>query len=178
MPMYDYQCASCGHQLEAIQKISDAPLVDCPACQAPELKKMLSMPGFRLSGSGWYETDFKTGSKKNWPAATKLTRVGPELNDTCEPCIICRLVIRRASTEFRITRSETTTMMRSHYCGQLNESLDGQEITLCGWVHRRRDHGGVIFLDIRDRDGLAQVVFDPDRAETFAAADRVRSGMS
>ena len=66
-------------------------------------------------------------------------------------------------------------MMRSHYCGQLNESLDGQEITLCGWVHRRRDHGGVIFLDIRDREGLAQVVFDPDRADTFAKADRVRS---
>ncbi|MCE1690341.1 OB-fold nucleic acid binding domain-containing protein, partial [Enterobacter hormaechei] len=69
----------------------------------------------------------------------------------------------------------TTIMMRSHYCGQLNESLDGQEVTLCGWVHRRRDHGGVIFLDIRDREGMAQVVFDPDRAETFAAADRVRS---
>ncbi|UTW08624.1 aspartate--tRNA ligase [Pseudomonas benzenivorans] len=66
-------------------------------------------------------------------------------------------------------------MMRSHYCGQLNESLDGQEVTLCGWVHRRRDHGGVIFLDIRDREGLAQVVFDPDRADTFAAADKVRS---
>jgi len=66
-------------------------------------------------------------------------------------------------------------MMRSHYCGQLNESLEGQEVTLCGWVHRRRDHGGVIFLDIRDREGLAQVVFDPDRAETFAKADRVRS---
>ncbi|GFM74646.1 aspartate--tRNA(Asp/Asn) ligase [Pseudomonas cichorii] len=66
-------------------------------------------------------------------------------------------------------------MMRSHYCGQLNESLEGQEITLCGWVHRRRDHGGVIFLDIRDREGMAQVVFDPDRADTFAAADRVRS---
>lgn len=66
-------------------------------------------------------------------------------------------------------------MMRSHYCGQLNESLDGQEVTLCGWVHRRRDHGGVIFLDVRDREGLAQVVFDPDRAETFAKADRVRS---
>jgi len=72
-------------------------------------------------------------------------------------------------------REAITTMMRSHYCGQLNESLDGQEITLCGWVHRRRDHGGVIFLDIRDREGLAQVVFDPDRAETFAAADKVRS---
>ena len=65
-------------------------------------------------------------------------------------------------------------MMRSHYCGQLNESLEGQEVTLCGWVHRRRDHGGVIFLDIRDREGLAQVVFDPDRADTFATADTVR----
>jgi aspartyl-tRNA synthetase len=66
-------------------------------------------------------------------------------------------------------------MMRTHYCGQLNESLADQEVTLCGWVHRRRDHGGVIFLDIRDREGLAQVVFDPDRQETFALADRVRS---
>ena len=66
-------------------------------------------------------------------------------------------------------------MMRTHYCGQLNESLAEQEVTLCGWVHRRRDHGGVIFLDIRDREGLAQVVFDPDREETFALADRVRS---
>ena len=66
-------------------------------------------------------------------------------------------------------------MMRSHYCGQLNKSLDGQEITICGWVHRRRDHGGVIFFDVRDREGLAQVVFDPDREETFAKADRVRS---
>lgn len=65
--------------------------------------------------------------------------------------------------------------MRSHYCGQLNKSLDGQEVTLCGWVNRRRDHGGVIFFDVRDREGLAQVVFDPDRQETFAKADRVRS---
>ena len=66
-------------------------------------------------------------------------------------------------------------MMRTHYCGQLNETLADQEVTLCGWVHRRRDHGGVIFHDIRDREGLAQVVFDPDREETFALADRVRS---
>ncbi|UVE16597.1 zinc ribbon domain-containing protein [Pseudomonas sp. LS44] len=65
MPIYDYQCASCSHQLEAIQKFSDAALVDCPACHAPELKKQLSMPGFRLKGGGWYETDFKTGTKKN-----------------------------------------------------------------------------------------------------------------
>jgi len=87
----------------------------------------------------------------------------------------CALATGKSSTEFRMTRSEYTIMMRSHYCGQLNESLEGQEITLCGWVHRRRDHGGVIFLDIRDREGLAQVVFDPDRADTFAIADRVRS---
>lgn len=80
-----------------------------------------------------------------------------------------------ATHRIQDSREAITTMMRSHYCGQLNESLDGQEITLCGWVHRRRDHGGVIFLDIRDREGLAQVVFDPDRAETFAKADRVRS---
>lgn len=66
-------------------------------------------------------------------------------------------------------------MMRSHYCGQLNKSLEGQEVTICGWVHRRRDHGGVIFFDVRDREGLAQVVFDPDREETFAKADRVRN---
>lgn len=66
-------------------------------------------------------------------------------------------------------------MMRSHYCGHLNESLNGQTVTLCGWVHRRRDHGGVIFLDIRDREGLAQVVFNPEHADVFATADRVRS---
>src|SRR5690606_38604645 len=72
-------------------------------------------------------------------------------------------------------QQDFTLMMRTHYCGQLNETLADQEVTLCGWVHRRRDHGGVIFLDIRDREGLAQVVFDPDREETFALADRVRS---
>ena len=65
--------------------------------------------------------------------------------------------------------------MRSHYCGQLNTSLLDQEITLCGWVNRRRDHGGVIFIDLRDREGLAQIVFDPDRAESFAIADAVRN---
>ena len=65
--------------------------------------------------------------------------------------------------------------MRSHYCGELNLSHDGQEVTLCGWVHRRRDHGGVIFLDLRDREGLAQVVVDPDAEEAFALADKVRS---
>lgn len=66
-------------------------------------------------------------------------------------------------------------MMRTHYCGSLTEALLEQTVTLCGWVHRRRDHGGVIFLDMRDRDGLVQVVIDPDTPEAFAIADRARS---
>jgi aspartyl-tRNA synthetase len=65
--------------------------------------------------------------------------------------------------------------MRSHYCGHVNESLVGQTVMVAGWAHRRRDHGGVIFVDLRDREGLLQVVFDPDRAEVFASAERVRS---
>ncbi|ELY22379.1 Aspartyl-tRNA synthetase, class IIb, bacterial-type [Vreelandella titanicae BH1] len=72
-------------------------------------------------------------------------------------------------------RNRTGFDMRSHYCGQLNETLVDQTVTVCGWVHRRRDHGGVIFLDMRDRDGIAQFVVDPDTAEAFANADRARS---
>jgi aspartyl-tRNA synthetase len=66
-------------------------------------------------------------------------------------------------------------MMRTHYCGELNETHIDQTITLAGWVHRRRDHGGVIFLDMRDRDGLVQVVIDPDTPEAFTLADKSRS---
>mgnify|MGYP000610337092 FL=1 len=65
--------------------------------------------------------------------------------------------------------------MRSHYCGELNTTHIGEDIVLNGWVHRRRDHGGVIFLDVRDREGITQVVFDPDREESFALADSVRN---
>ncbi len=65
--------------------------------------------------------------------------------------------------------------MRTHYCGQLNVTNLGQTVTLCGWAHRRRDHGGVIFIDLRDREGLAQVVCDPDRADMFAVAESVRN---
>jgi len=64
MPIYEYQCTACGESLEALQKMSDAPLVDCPECGQPTLQKRISAAGFRLSGGGWYETDFKTGEKK------------------------------------------------------------------------------------------------------------------
>ncbi|MGI9571077.1 MAG: FmdB family zinc ribbon protein, partial [Desulfobulbia bacterium] len=60
MPIYEYVCNQCGHQLEALQKMSDAPLLECPSCKKDALKKKISAPGFRLSGSGWYETDFKS----------------------------------------------------------------------------------------------------------------------
>ena len=65
--------------------------------------------------------------------------------------------------------------MRSHYCGDVNETLAGEIVTVAGWMHRRRDHGGVIFIDLRDREGLVQVVCNPEDAESFAAAERVRS---
>ncbi len=65
--------------------------------------------------------------------------------------------------------------MRSHYCGDVNETLEGQTVTVAGWMHRRRDHGGVIFIDLRDREGLVQVVCNPEDADSFAVAERVRS---
>jgi len=66
-------------------------------------------------------------------------------------------------------------MMRTHYCGHLNREHIGQTVTLCGWAHRRRDHGGVIFIDLRDREGMAQIVIDPDTPQAFANAETVRS---
>ena len=65
--------------------------------------------------------------------------------------------------------------MRTHYCGQVDERLTGQQVAVAGWVHRRRDHGGVIFVDLRDREGLLQVVFNPDAAEVFKEAERLRN---
>ncbi|CAH0992270.1 hypothetical protein SIN8267_02389 [Sinobacterium norvegicum] len=65
MPIYEYQCSACEHTLEAIQKMSDAPLIACPSCDGEALQKKISASGFRLKGDGWYETDFKSGNKKN-----------------------------------------------------------------------------------------------------------------
>ncbi|MGB0721059.1 MAG: FmdB family zinc ribbon protein [Gammaproteobacteria bacterium] len=65
MPIYEYRCDDCGHELEAMQKMADAPLTDCPECGAATLIKLVSASGFRLKGGGWYETDFKSGAKRN-----------------------------------------------------------------------------------------------------------------
>ena len=69
MPIYEYRCESCGHELEAVQKLSEDPLVTCPKCSNDSLKKRISAAGFRLKGGGWYETDFKSGKKKNVSAS-------------------------------------------------------------------------------------------------------------
>lgn len=68
MPIYEYECKACGHRLEKLQKISAEPLADCPACKRDTLSRLVSAAGVRLAGGGWYETDFKTGSKKNLAA--------------------------------------------------------------------------------------------------------------
>jgi putative FmdB family regulatory protein len=78
MPIYEYQCEACGHTLETLQKISDAPLTRCPACGAEALKKLVSASAFRLKGGGWYETDFKTGKKKNVAGGDKEKKDKPD----------------------------------------------------------------------------------------------------
>jgi len=74
MPIYEYQCGDCQHEFEALQKMSDSALVDCPKCKQPSLVKKVSAAGFRLSGSGWYETDFKSGNKKNLASNSNSTK--------------------------------------------------------------------------------------------------------
>ena len=76
MPIYEYQCEACGHILETLQKISDAPLTKCPECGEDALKKLISASAFRLKGGGWYETDFKTGNKKNVAQTEKKATAG------------------------------------------------------------------------------------------------------
>lgn len=71
MPIYEYQCDACGHQLEMLQKIAEEPARDCPSCQTPHLRRLISAAGFRLKGSGWYETDFKRDKRRNVAGAEK-----------------------------------------------------------------------------------------------------------
>ncbi|MEQ8954690.1 MAG: zinc ribbon domain-containing protein [Gammaproteobacteria bacterium] len=82
MPIYEYQCGECQKRHEALQKISDAPLVECPGCGQPALKKLISAAGFRLKGGGWYETDFKTGNKKQLASGESAEKNGSANKDT------------------------------------------------------------------------------------------------
>jgi len=82
MPFYEYRCERCGHELEALQKLSDAPLVDCPECAQLALKKLISAAGFRLKGGGWYETDFKGGQKRNLHESGEKKEGGEKKKDT------------------------------------------------------------------------------------------------
>lgn len=84
MPIYEYRCESCGHEEEALQKMSDAPLTDCPACQTGNLKKKMSATAFRLKGGGWYETDFKSGKRKNIASGDKDSSSGSKATDSAK----------------------------------------------------------------------------------------------
>ena len=84
MPIYEYRCEACGHEMEALQKMSDAALTDCPECSKAELKKLISAAGFKLKGSGWYETDFKNSgkpTKKDAPSSACGTSACPAQSD-------------------------------------------------------------------------------------------------
>ena len=85
MPIYEYQCQNCGKQLEALQKINDAPLQECPECGKPELKKKISAAAFRLKGGGWYETDFKTGKKKNLAGGSEQAPAANKSSSSASP---------------------------------------------------------------------------------------------
>ncbi len=85
MPIYEYRCAECGHEMEKLQKISDAPLSDCPACGKPALQKLVSAAGFRLKGGGWYETDFKSGKKKNIAKADSKRKADTKSESASKP---------------------------------------------------------------------------------------------
>ena len=85
MPIYEYECKSCGHRLEKLQRMNDPALTDCPACNKSELKRLVSAAAFRLKGSGWYETDFKKGDKKNLHDSGSETSKPGESKDKKSP---------------------------------------------------------------------------------------------
>lgn len=84
MPIYEYRCSGCGHELEAMQKMSDPALTDCPKCSQPKLDKLISAAGFQLKGGGWYETDFKGKSKKSAAAKDEPPACG---TGACPACV-------------------------------------------------------------------------------------------
>ena len=98
MPIYEYQCQDCDERVEVLQKISDAPKVDCPACGKPSLKKKVSAVAFRLKGSGWYETDFKTGDKKNLAGDSGKEAASPGKKETPKKADTSKVDSKKSST--------------------------------------------------------------------------------
>ena len=82
MPIYEYRCADCDHRLEVVQKLSEEPMVSCPECKKDSLRKIISAGGFRLKGDGWYETDFKSGNKKNVAGSESSSSGGGSSSDS------------------------------------------------------------------------------------------------
>ena len=82
MPIYEYECGACGHQFELLQKVSDPPRKKCPECGKPKLQKLISAPSFRLKGGGWYETDFKSGNKRNLAEGGKYEKPASKDKET------------------------------------------------------------------------------------------------
>ena len=82
MPIYEYRCGDCDHQLEVVQKLSEGPIVSCPECKKDSLKKIISAAGFRLKGDGWYETDVKAGKKKNVAGSESSSSGGSSSGDS------------------------------------------------------------------------------------------------
>jgi putative FmdB family regulatory protein len=81
MPIYEYQCVSCGHRLEAFQKMTEAPLTDCPTCQKPDLQKLVSAAGFQLKGTGWYATDFRNKNKKTSDTKEEVNKASTDTKE-------------------------------------------------------------------------------------------------
>jgi putative FmdB family regulatory protein len=105
MPIYEYKCSECGHQLEAIQKVNDAPLKDCPACKRGSLKRLVSAAGFQLKGSGWYATDFKNKGRKQPDQSKSDTKEsGDKSSESAD----------KSSSD---TGGDTTPAKKAHGCG-------------------------------------------------------------
>jgi len=108
MPIYGYACDSCKHSFDALQKMSDPKLVDCPECGKPSLRKLLSAPKFRLKGAGWYETDFKTGDKRNLVGdAEKSTAAATEKSGDADKAAAADKPVKKDETKSKETKSET-----------------------------------------------------------------------
>ena len=236
MPFYEYRCEACGHELEALQKLSDDPLIGLSRLrqahpQEADLRRRLPPQGRRLVRDGlqgrqeeesarcrwgeevrdsrgfgkarWRGEEVRDSQESRqtehgrwvliWPGGRTvagsggrppaLSELAPDWLDQYRFRLFCSRfssgcgprLPRQCGSGARSSLDTGFDRMRSHYCGVLNEGHIGQEVTLCGWVQKRRDHGGVIFIDLRDREGLVQVVFDPDTPEVFRLAESARS---